>query len=559
LPNNWSKITKVLSFREKIAVSFFLAVIFVSLFLWVRYIYLQTTVPVPKRGGEYAEGIVGQPIYINPLLSQTSEADADLTQLIYSGLMKYDGKGNLVHDLAERYEISEDKKTYTFFLKPNVLWHDGAEMDADDVKFTIDILQDPAYKSPLRQSWQGVGVRKVDEATVEFTLEQPYFGFLNKLTLGILPKHIWENINPEKFTLADYNLRPVGTGPYSFSDIQKDSSGTIASVNLSSFTGYYDGEPFIPKITVNFYPEDSAAVEAYNQKEVNGLGNLPLERLADIKSKKSTRNHELTIPRFFSLFFNQTKSIVLANDAVRKALALAVDRDEIIEKVLGGKGTAIYSPFLPQMKEFNPEAEKNSFDLEKAKAALEADGWVMNDQKGVREKGGTELGFKILTIDLPELSQTAGLLEEQWKKIGADVEIEILTISDMQQNNIRPREYEALLFGQESSFDPDLYSFWHSSQKQDPGLNLSLFDNKKGDSLLEEARQEIDVEKRVAKYREFQTILAERIPAIFLFSPYYVYPVSDQLKGLEMKEINSPSWRFAEVAKWFIDTRRVKK
>lgn len=548
-----------MSFREKMIISFFLVVMFVSLSFWVRYIYLQTTQPVPKKGGEYAEGIVGQPIYINPLLSQTSEADADLTQLVYSGLLKYDNAGNLTNDLAENYEISEDKKTYTFFLKSNVSWHDGEKMSADDVKFTMDILQDPAYKSPLRQSWQGVGVEKIDETTIKFNLEQPYFGFLNKLTLGILPKHIWENINPEKFTLADYNLRPIGTGPYLFSNIQKDSLGTIASIDLLSFPNYFDGEPYIPKITVNFYPDDNAAMNAYNQKEVGGLGNLPLDRLAEIKSKKSTLNHELVIPRFFSLFFNQTKSIVLANDAVRKSLALAVNRDEIIEQVLGGKGVAVYAPFLPQMNEFNPDTEKNAFDIEKSKEILEADGWKMNEEKGVREKGGTELRFKILTIDWPELSQTAGLLQEQWQKVGVQAEVEILTISDMQQNHIRPREYEALLFGQESSFDPDLYPFWHSSQKQDPGLNLSLFDNKKGDVLLEEARQETNDEARVAKFREFQTILAEKIPAIFLFSPYYVYPVSDQIKGIEMKDINSPSWRFAEVSKWFINTRRVKK
>jgi len=559
LPKNWSKITKVLSFREKIVVSFFLAVIFVSLFFWVRYIYLQTTEPVPKKGGEYVEGIVGQPIYINPLLSQTSEADADLTQLVFSGLLKYDGEGNSVNDLAQNYEISEDKKTYTFFLKSNIFWHDGEKMNVDDVKFTLDILQDPAYKSPLRQSWQGVGVEKVDDVTIKFTLEQPYFGFLNKLTLGILPKHIWENINPEKFTLADYNLHPIGTGPYLFSNIQKDSLGTIASVDLLSFPNFYDGEAYIPKVTFNFYPDDDAAIKAFNQKEIKGLGNLPLEGLAEIKSQKSTLNHELTIPRFFSLFFNQTKSIVLANDNVRKALALAVNRDEIIGQVLKGKGTAVFSPFLPQMKEFNPEAEKNSFDIEKSKAILEADGWVWNEEKGVREKKGTELRFKILTIDWPELSQVAGLLQSQWQKVGVRAEVEILTISDMQQNHIRPREYEALLFGQESSFDPDLYPFWHSSQKQDPGLNLSLFDNKKADSLLEEARQETNDDIRVEKYRELQTILAEKIPAIFLFSPYYVYPVSDQIKGIEMKDINSPSWRFAEISKWFINTRRVKK
>lgn len=540
-------------------VSFCFLILFASLFFWVRYIYLQSTVPVPKRGGEYVEGIAGQPIYVNPLLSQTSEADADLAQLIFSGLLKYDRDGNLVSDLAESFEISEDKKIYKFYLKQNILWHDGEALTADDVKFTFDILQDPAYRSPLRQSWKEVVVNRLDERTVEFVLSQPYFAFLDRLTLGILPKHIWENISPDRFTLSDFNLRPIGSGPYSFSKIQKDASGSAVSIDLASFPNYHAGEPYIPKMRINFYPDESSVVEAFNRKEVMGVGNLSLEKLSDLKVRKSTVNHEWAVPRSYSIFFNQTKSIVLANDNVRKALALAVDRDEIIRQVLKGKGAPIYGPFLPQMAENNPDAEKYQFNVEKAKELLENDGWKMNEEKGLREKDGIELKFKVITFEWPALADAATLISKQWEAVGAKAEVEVLSISDIQQNFIRTREYEALLFGQETSLNPDMYPFWHSSQKQDPGLNFALFDNKRTDELLEEAWQETDKSKRVEKYREFQNILAERVPAIFLFSPYYVYPVAGEIQGIEMNQINSPSGRFAEVDKWFMNTRRVKK
>lgn len=505
------------------------------------------------------EGISGQPIYINPLLSQTSEADADLVQLIFSGLLKYDREGNLISDLAESYEISEDKKTYTFHLKQNILWHDGEKLDAGDVKFTFDILQDPAYKSPLRQGWREVTVNQLDDFTIEFVLSQPYFVFLERLTLGILPKHIWENIGSDRFTLSDFNLRPIGSGPYAFSKIQKDSSGAAASIELISFADYHVGEPFIPKITINFYADDNLSSEAFNRKEVMGVGNLPLEKMENIQVRKSTSYHEWAVPRFYSIFFNQTKSIALSDNAVRKALALAVNRDEIIKEVLKGKGLPVYSPFLPQMDEFNPDSEKYYFDLEKAKSVLEENGWKMNEEKGFREKDGNELKFKMLTFDWPDLSRAAELLSEQWGLVGVKAEVEILSISDIQQNFIRTREYEALLFGQETSLNSDMHPFWHSTQKQDPGLNFSLFDNNRADELLEETRQETDKEKRVEKYKEFQNILAEKIPSIFLFSPYYIYPVASEVKGIEMKEINSPSWRFAEVDKWFMSTRRIKK
>ena len=199
-----------------------LLVIAASFCVWVGAFYLNSTKQVPKFGGEYSEGTVGQPLYINPLLSQTSEADSDLTQLVYAGLFKYDPEGNIVSDLADRLEISEDQRVYTVYLKKDVKWHDGEGFKADDAFFTFNILQDPAYKSPLRQSWQGVEVTQADDYTLVFTLKNSFTGFLNNLTVGILPKHVWENIAPEKFALAEYNLHPIGAGPFVFSDFQKE-------------------------------------------------------------------------------------------------------------------------------------------------------------------------------------------------------------------------------------------------------------------------------------------------------------------------------------------------
>ncbi|MCX6765735.1 MAG: ABC transporter substrate-binding protein [Candidatus Moranbacteria bacterium] len=530
-----------------------------SLFFWIGSWYFRLTQEVPKQGGEYIEGVVGQPMYVNPLLSQTSEADSDLVQLIYSGLLKYDNQGNLVNNLAESYEISSDQKTHTVHLRKNIKWHDGEQLDASDVFFTLSVVQDPAYKSPLRQNWQGVEVSQVDDYTLSFALNSPYFGFPRNLTMGILPKHIWENIAPEKFSLAEYNLRPIGSGPYQFSDLQKDSSGNILTYNLAAFKDYFEGQPNISKITFNFYPDEDAAVSAYNEKEIKGIGNIAPEKISEIKVSKSTRIHELNIPRYFAVFFNQTKNIALANDDVRKALAYGTNRQEIIENVLHGKGTAVHSPFLLQMKECEQEINKYDFDIQKAEKILEESGWKYDEGEKVRKKGDVKLEFSIFTTDWPELSQTADILRGQWEKIGAKVKVEVLAVSDLQQNYIRPREYDALLFGQAVSFSPDPYSFWHSSQKKDPGLNLSLLDDKKADELLEKARQELDENKRVEYYHEFQKVVAEEIPAVFLYSPSYLYPVSQKVKGIRMENVNSPSGRFSEADKWYIKTKRVRK
>lgn len=534
-----------------------LAVLASFLFLIV-HLFLFFTKAEPRKGGEYTEGILGQPSFINPVLSQASEADSDLAQLIFSGLLKYNSRGEAVPDLAERYEVSEDGKVYTIKIKENVKWHDNETLKADDVIFTILTVQDPAFKSPLRQNWQGVEAEKIDDYLLKITLKSPYSGFAENLTMGIIPKHIWENIAPDRFYLSEYNLRPIGSGPYRFFDFQKDSQGNILSYKMRSFPDYYDSQAFITKFNANFYLDEDSLLTAYSKKEIDGMGTIGPARSVNIKAKAS-RIYEISLPRYFAVFLNQTKSVALASDKVREALTLATDRNEIIEKVLIGKGTAIYSPVLPQMKGYDGEAQKSELNVERAVTILEEEGWKIKEDDNVRTKDSNKMEIEILTLDWPELVSTAEILKEQWAGIGAQVTVNALSVSDLQQNYIRPREYPALLFGQAASFNPDFYSFWHSSQTRDPGLNLALFDDKKADEILERLRENSNEEKRMEDLHEFQKILAAETPAIFLYSPTYLYPVSSKVKGIEIQNINSPSWRFSDVSKWYIKTKRVRK
>lgn len=531
-----------------------------SFVFWIGYIYISLTKPVPKTGGEYIEGMIGQPLYINPLLSQTNETDADLTQLIYSGLFKYGNEGRTIPDLADSFEVSEDQKKYTVRLRDNIRWHDGERITAEDIVFTYNLLADPMYKSPLRQNLQGIEIKEIDEKTVEFVLKNAYSGFLDNLIIGILPKHVWENITADKFSLAQANLKPIGSGPYAFDDFQKDTSGNILAYKLVANKDYYGGAPYISKLTFNFYDDVDALITAFNKKEVMGISSIDPEKLSEIKSEKNTVVNELAIPRYFALFLNEQKSVVLADEKVRKALSIGVDKNEIINEVLKGKGSQLSSPFLPQMKEYNAEANL-ALDVENAKKILEENGWKIPDGDSVRSKNGTRLSFEIVTVDWPQLMRTAEILKNQWAQIGVEVNIKPLTVSDIQQNYIRTREYDSLLFGQALSFDPDLYSFWHSSQKKDPGLNLAGYDNQEADKLLEDIRVEFEMQNKIEKNKQFQSLLNRdgEIPAIFLYSPSYLYLTNRSVHGNEIRNINSPSQRFSDINKWYVKTSRVFK
>jgi peptide/nickel transport system substrate-binding protein len=554
----WPKIHQVLNLKEKLTLYSLILILFVSLIVWGVVFYHSKTNVVPAFGGEYIEGIVGQPQHINPVLALSNNTDDDLTQLIFSSLLKYDAQGNLVNDLTDNWEISEDKTTYTFFLKQNALWHDGQKLTAKDIFFTINLITDPSYKSPLRYSWQSIETNVVDDYTLTFKIKNPHAGFLHNLTFGILPKHIWENIESDNFPLTDLNLEPIGSGPFKYASLQKDSTGNIIAYKLVANPNYYFGKPYLSKMTFNFYADDSSILTAYNQKEIMGISSLSAQKISGIKNIRSTFVHKFNLPRYFAVFFNQNKSLVLTNPEVREALNLATNRQEIIDKVLLGSGYPVFSPITKNMLGYSEEIGETNFGLDEANQLLEEKGWLRNEE-GFRVKNNVPLEINLVTADWLELAQTGELLKAQWEKIGAKINLSILSISDIQQNYIRPREYDALLFGQVLGGDSDLYSFWHSSQKKDPGLNLSVFGDDATDSLIEKGRAEFDNEKRAEIYRDFQKQLVKQNMTVFLYSPSYVYPVRNSVQGIDFQNLVYPSKRFSTANTWFIKTQRIWK
>lgn len=538
--------------------------------------YYHFTESRPDYGGSYTEGLVGAPKFINPLLSQASDVDRDLVRIIYSGLMKYDSSGKLTYDLAESYEISADGLIYTFKLKDNLTWHDGQPVTADDIVFTILTTQNPDYGSNQRINWLSVEINKIDDLTVNFKLKNKYSLFLSNTTLGIIPKHAWEKIKPSSFGLSELNLKPIGSGPFLFSKIKKDSNGIISAMELESFDGYYAGRPFLDKLVFKFYSTEDAMIKAFNNSDVDGLGYLTPAKRNSIRFPGKLEIKELKLPRYFAIFFNQNQSKVLSDKNVRLALNYATDKNEILRSNQYEDGVVVDSPMLPGIIDMESPSTIYSFDLEKANQILEQAGWVYPNETGaesIRQKKAetkkttsktktsenpaepTKLEIKITTSNLAELANTANILKTQWGKIGARVIVEVLSLSELQQA-IKDREYESLLFGEVLGLDPDPFSFWHSSQKRDPGLNLALYDNKDVDKLLEDARQTLDQSKRLFEYANFQKILIADTPAVFLYSPSYLYPQNQNLVANISSIISIPSERFNTVNQWYTDTER---
>ncbi|MBD3282296.1 MAG: hypothetical protein GF387_01680 [Candidatus Portnoybacteria bacterium] len=554
----WQNLPKVLNKKELYFILLLILLTIASTITWIITSNIRNTKLIPDHGGSFKEGIVGNPQYINPVLSQSNDADRDLAELIFSGLMKYNEQGELTTDIAEDYAIGEQGKVYDFFLRKDIKWHDNTPLTADDVIFTIQAIQNPANRSPLRINWTGVEIQKIDDYTVRFILSTPYAPFLANTTIGILPRHIWENIPPESFLLAPHNLEPIGTGPYKFKSIDQDDEGFVESIKLESYENYHLSEPYIEEIEVFFYPDEESLIRAYNRGRVDNIS-LYSPKNKTLITRNESNILRLNMPRYFAIFFNQSQSKPLADETVRLALNYATNKQEIIDETLEGEAKPVYSPIPKGVWAHTDEIDIYDYAPEHAKNILEEDGWTDEDNDGIREKGETKLEIELTTTELKELQQTASIIQKQWEEIGAKVNLKILNIGEIQQEYIRPREYQALLFGQVLGIDPDPFSFWHSSQKKDPGLNLALYDNQTVDTLLEEARQTLDKQERIEDYKEIQQTIVEDAPAVFLYSSYHLYINDQKIKGADVENIVLPSKRFSNINDWYIKTKRIKK
>lgn len=510
---------------------------------------------VPDFGGEYVEGLVGAPQYVNPILAQTNDVDMDLSRLIFSGLFKYDAAQVLTPDLAEKFEVSDDKRVYTIYLKDNLTWHDGEKLTAGDVVFTVSLIKDQFFRSPLYAGFRGVAAEIVDDKTLKFTLDEAYAPFLGMLTFGILPEHLWYNIPAQSANLAEYNIKPIGSGPFKFKSLTKDKSGGIKVYTLVSNENFYGKKPYLEKLIFKFYSDyDSAATALLNQN-IEAISFLPEETEASLQSKKIIK-YSLSLPQYTAIFFDQKNNEFLKDAVVRKALALAIDKNKIVNEALGGKAEVIDGPILPGYVGYSPDLKKIAFDQGFAKDNLEKAGYKLAEGETFRKKGDKVLKIVLTTVDRPEYNRVADIIKTNWEEIGVQVELNTIPSTKIQREIIKPRAYESLMLGTILGFDPDPYPFWHSSQIEDPGLNLSLYANRNIDKLLEEARQTDKAEERAKKYLDFQNILADDIPAIFLYSPRYTYVVSAEVLGVDVARISVPSDRFAGISNWYKETKR---
>jgi peptide/nickel transport system substrate-binding protein len=552
----------------------------VSLIIILNSLNNKFLVDVPVKGGSITEGIIGMPTLVNPILA-VSDADKDLSALIYSGLMRKQPDGSFIPDLAESYTVTPDGLNYTFILKKNARFHDGTKLNADDVVFTINKIKDPIIKSPRKIGWDGITVEKIDNQTVSFKLKQPYISFIDNMTIGIMPMHIWKDVKDAEFSISPFNIKAVGSGPYKIKSVLKNKDGIPEKYTLNSFANFTLGNPNIKKFEIISFSNEKDLVQAILDKSIDQASGISPKNAVEIEKSSHTINTAST-PRIFGIFYNNANNKIFADSNVIKAFNYALNKEDLINQVLFGYGSVIDSPIPESIFKDNKTTIKE--DISKANELLEKSGWTLKED-GTRSKGGIttvtktrkvgkktitekvkvnngpiiKLEFSLTTGDTPELKAATEIIKSQLSRIGVSVNTEKVYEMGPLNQIIRNREYEALFFGQVINHESDLFSFWHSSQRKDPGLNISMYSNSKVDKILEDAQKIISAEERASKYKIFAEEFNKDIPALLIYSPKYIYATTNELNNINIKTLLNPSDRFASIYTWYANKDHVWK
>ncbi|MEW5872554.1 MAG: peptide ABC transporter substrate-binding protein [Chloroflexota bacterium] len=514
-------------------------------------------VDAPVSGGVYSEALIGTLGRLNPVLDYYSPADHDVDRLIFSGLVRFDDRGLPHGDLADSWGISQDGTVYNFLIRSQAVWHDGEPVTSEDVIFTVELLRDEAIPLPvdLHNFWNQVEVKALDDSTLQFILPEPFAPFLDYLTFGVLPEHLLGGYTADEIIQAEYNIKPVGSGPYRFQGLEAEN-GNIKGVVLSAFQEYYGRPAYIDQFVFRYYPDAQAAMSAYEAGEVMGISQITQDVL-----QKALRTPELNLftgrlPRLTLIFLNlDSPDLPFFQDiAVRRALLEGINRRWIIDRILGGQAILAHAPIFPDNWAYYEGGARVEYDPQQAVAALKKAGYTIPAEGGnVREKDGVSLSFELVYPDSEPYTKIAEWVQGEWERLGVEAKLKAVPYEELMQDYLEPRSYQAALveLNLAHSPDPDPYPFWHQAQAN-TGQNYSQWDDRQVSEYLEQARVNVDVADRTKLYRNFQVRFGNDVPALLLYYPVYTYALDAQVKGVSMGPLYDPSDRFMNVTDWYL-------
>jgi peptide/nickel transport system substrate-binding protein len=505
----------------------------------------------PDFGGAYREGIAGAPSRVNPLFADENATDQALVSLVFAGLTRLDQHGAPFPDLAQTWSLSDDGLTYTFTLRPDLRWHDGRRLTAQDVVFTYTLLQSPELPIPPRVAGflSGASITAPDERTVVIELAQAYSALPAYLTLGILPRHSLNGLSMTEIYNSFFNQQPVGSGPYRLVRL------TPSVAELAANPGYHFEQPFIQRLDLRFYRDEGAVAAALARGEITAAllsGTSGEAAGLDLAGDGAWRQTPLDTGEITYVYLNLNLPM-FQDRRVRQALLYALDRDALVRDAFGGGAAKAESPIPPSSWAYSPSLTRYEFDPRLAALLLDEAGWP-RDAGGVRSRDGRPFAFTLVTSPDAVRFAAAQAAAASWNALGLQVTVSTVGVTELLRNRMSPRDYEAAVWVRIPAADPDPFEQWHSSRATGSGANLTGFSDRRVDSILEQARAATQ-SRRKELYFEFQELFAQEVPAIPLYVSVSTYVQDGALQGTRLALLTEPGDRFWQVQQWYLKTR----
>lgn len=482
--------------------------------------------------------ITSEPKRLNPLFL-SDFISYSISGLVFSGLTKFDSNMNIIGDLAESWEISKDESKITFHLKKNVLWHDGVEFTAEDVVFTYKSIVSPMNESHLGSHFGPIkDVKIIDKNTVSVTYLKPYGSALESWTIGIIPKHIFQN---KDVNSSFFDESPVGTGPYKLKEWIHGQR-----IWLEAFENYHDGIPKIKNIVLRVIPDTSTQLLELKAGTIDMMELTP-SQFNNLKDTNFAKYRAGSFRYgFLGLNFLDRR---FQDKRVRQAISHVIDKKSIIDTVLYGFGSISTGPYPPEAWYYSSDAKYYDYNPKKAIDILAQAGWRKNE-KGILQKGSNILSFSIITnYESKENIKTAQIIQSNLKAIGIETRIITYEWQTFRHNIINKHQFEAVILTRAYLWDPDIFELWHSSKTREGEWNFLSYKNKEVDRLLEEGRNTININDRKVIYNKVHELLAEEQACIFLYNADLLFVANKKIKGITP----SPMGMFYGIEKCWIE------
>ena len=500
-----------------------------------------------QSGGTLISAMPSDPSSMIGMVAGES-ASLAIGSYLFNSLLKYDQNLDLAGELAESWQVADDKKTITFKLKPALQWADGKPLTSADILFTWQLITDENTHSPYASDYQLVTKAEAPDArTFIVHYSQPFAPALESwASLQVLPKH---KLAGQDIRTSSFAQKPLGSHYYQLKEWRHGEYIKLEK-NPKSVLGPANIDHLIERII----PDPAAQFLELMADNIDSMSMDPITYARIIPSRPALQarlNQFKELGNSYTYLGFNLKRKPFDDVRIRKAINYAIDKQEIIDGVYLGLGITIASPYKPGTRWSNPDLLPYTFDPAKAKQLLIDAGYQDTDGDGIVDRAGKKLSFEILTnLGNKQREKTAVIIQRRLKEVGIETHIRTLEWASLLTNFIKPGDFDAVVMGWGLGLDPDQYSIWHSSQQKPGQFNFIGYNNPAVDKLLEHGRLEFDPEKRMQIYHEFAKVLYEDSPLVYLSAGYGLTAIHKRVQGI-MNPV-PPAGVSYDSQKWYI-------